>query len=272
MGRKSREAGAKAREEERDVSSYYRLNTQAIEDLVGATIENSPKVSEKELRKYRSGPQIHLGDWMKAALIKWWFHGAVCFFFFWGLGMMVPSGENLMLILGMAMGFVTDLMVNSIFRYYAKTPGANDRWMMFGKKGFASLPKNIVYGYVILACVIGTYSGINGIAAAATGNRESVALGVEPILFGLFATGWDFLFLGIRSVVKRAIAEASDRGSGAIAEAGQAERSGTRVCREEREAGEAERGEREERSGEREAGEAERGESRAGQAKRSGTE
>jgi len=202
-----RKQGA-APEKEKDAAAYYRLNTKAVEDLVTANPENSPKVSEAELRKYRSGPKIHLKDWVKTLLIKWWFNGAVCFFLYWGLAMLVPNWENQMLILGLGLGFVTDLMVNNIFRYYAKTPGANDRWMMFGKKGFASLPLNILYGYVLLACVIGTYNMVNVAIVSVTGAKDSVPLGVEPILFGLFTTGWDFLFLGIKRLFKRVLDDA----------------------------------------------------------------
>ena len=75
-----------AADEHRTTADYYKLNVKAVEDLVGANAENSPKVSEAELRKYRSGPKIKLADWVKAVLIKFWFAGAVCFFFLWGLG------------------------------------------------------------------------------------------------------------------------------------------------------------------------------------------
>ena len=61
MGRKDRKA---VPDKPRDAADYYRLNTKAIDDLVGATPENSPKVSEKELRKYQSGPKIRLKDWL----------------------------------------------------------------------------------------------------------------------------------------------------------------------------------------------------------------
>lgn len=202
-----RKQGA-APEKEKDAAAYYRLNTKAVEDLVTANPENSPKVSEAELRKYRSGPKIHLKDWVKTLLIKWWFNGAVCFFLYWGLAMLVPNWENQMLILGLGLGFVTDLMVNNIFRYYAKTPGANDRWMMFGKKGFASLPLNILYGYLVLGCVVMTYSVINRAVVSFTGDPKSVPLGVEPILFGLFATGWDFLWIALRRLGARILADA----------------------------------------------------------------
>ena len=208
MGRKDRKAQP---EKERDAAAYYRLNTKAIDDLVTAAPENSPKVSEAELRKYRSGPKIRLKDWLKTLLIKWWFNGACCFFFLWGLGLVVTNRENQLLILGLAMGFVTDLLVNNIFRYYAKTPRSNDRWMMFPKKGYASLPLNIVYGFLLLGCVVMTYNTVNGIIVSVTGERESVPLGVEPLLFGLLTTGWDFLFLGMKRMMKRIVSDAGKR-------------------------------------------------------------
>jgi len=124
----------------------------------------------------------------------------------------VLNWENQLLILGLAIGFITDLMVNNIFRYYAKTPGANDRWMMFGKKGFASLPLNILYGFLLLFCVVSTYQIINGAVVSLTGRTESVPLGVEPILFGLFTTGYDFLFIGMKRMIRRIVDDAR-RGS-----------------------------------------------------------
>ena len=61
MRRKEKESN---QDERRASADYYRLNTKAVDDLVNATPENSPQVSEKELRKYRSGPKIRLRDWM----------------------------------------------------------------------------------------------------------------------------------------------------------------------------------------------------------------
>jgi len=196
-------------EKEQTAAEYYRLNTRAIDDLVTATPENSPKVSEQELRKYRSGLKINLREWVKVLLIKWWFAGMVCFFFFWGLGMMVPNAENQMIILGIGLGAVTDLLVNSIFRYYEKTPGANDRWMMVRRRGAAGLLLNVLYAFVLLACVVATYQAVNTAWAALSGRKDQVAVGVEPILFGLLTAGWDFLFLGFRRLGKRIIADAA---------------------------------------------------------------
>ena len=133
---------------------------------------------------------------------------ACCFFFYWGLGVTVPSQENLLLILGAGLGIVMDLLENSILRYYARTPGGNDRWMMFPKKGWKSLPLNILYGYWLLAMVVLSYNGINALAIAVTGPADTLPVGVEPILFGLLVMGWDILFLGMKRMAKAMAADA----------------------------------------------------------------
>ena len=205
MSRKSRKGAPEA---QKSTAEYYRLNTRAIEDLVTADESNSPKVSEEELRKYRSGPKIRLRDGVKAALIKWWFAGAVCFFFFWGLGIMIPSLENQMIVLGIGLGLVTDLLVNNIFRYYAKTPGANDRWIMVRHKGVAGMAMNLVYAFVLLGLVVITYDIVNRIAVGITGTSDTVPVGVEPILFGFLTMGWDLLLLQARKWIRQIVDDA----------------------------------------------------------------
>ena len=52
-------------------ASYYQLHTDAVDDLIGATQENTPRYSKKELEKYRSGrKKWRLPDGLKAVLIK----------------------------------------------------------------------------------------------------------------------------------------------------------------------------------------------------------
>ena len=203
-----------APEPHKTASDYYSLNTKAVEDLVSADVTNSPKVSEAELRRYRSGPKIRLADWMKAVLLKWWFAGAVCFFFLWGLGTVVPNRENQLIIVGLALGAVTDLFTNNIFRFYARTLGENDRRMMFPRNSFSTLPLNIVYGYVILFLVVLTYNAVNAFLIAATGVQDKIPLGVGPILFGLLCTGWDLLLLAAKRMLMRIVRDAKRRAAG----------------------------------------------------------
>ena len=187
---------------------YYRLKTQAVEDLVSANAENSPPVPAAELRKYHAGPKLQLADWLKALLLKAWIGGMLCYFFIWGLSTLTLNGWDHLLILGIALGTITHLITNPVFRFLARTPGAYDRWMMVPRKEIRFLPLDLVYGLLLVTCVMMTYNGINLTAARLTGKAEAAFLGVEPILFGVFTLGWDLLFLGMMRLLKRIIRDA----------------------------------------------------------------
>ena len=126
MGKNEKNTPQRSTRQLREISDYYKLNTKAVEDLVTANKENSPEVPEEELKKYRSKSGLHLPAWLKAVLLKAWFAGTVCFFIFWGLGTYLPNMLDMLLVFGIALGMVTDLLVNSIFRFAARVPGEND--------------------------------------------------------------------------------------------------------------------------------------------------
>ena len=192
-------------------SDYYELKTQAVDDLVNADESNSPEVSREELRRYRSSPKLQVADWVKLLFIKAWFAGAVCFFFIWGLGGYLADQLDLLFVTGFALGTVTDLLTNPMLRFFERTPGDHSRWMMFPKKGFVTLPLNILYGYVVLALVYTLYTAINAVIARITGDFEHVALGVEPVLFGVFCLGVDLLLLQAKHLLIRIFRDAAKK-------------------------------------------------------------
>ena len=193
-------------EESRTTNEYYKLHTRAVDDLVTADESNSPQVSEEELQKYRSGPKLKLADWVKAVLIKMWFAGSVCFFIFWGLSSYVTARLDLLFIFGVALGAVTDVITNNILRYYAKKKGGNDFWMMFPKRRYITFFLNILYAFVLLLCTDYLYHLINLILLAVSGGGTT--LGVGPILFGVFYTGFDLLFLCMKQLLLRIVRDA----------------------------------------------------------------
>ncbi len=210
MSRKNQKAGqAPEREPARDAAEYYRLHTRAVEDLVTASEENSPEVSREELRKYTSRGRLRLADWVKLLLIKWWFAAAVCFFFLWGLGTVVPNLLDLMVITAVALGFVTDLLTNNALRFFAQKQGTNDRWMMFPRKGFVSLPLNVLHSFAVMFLVYTAYNALNGAWIALNGlEADAVPLGVEPIGFGLLCLGADLALIGMKHLLLRIVADA----------------------------------------------------------------
>ena len=200
-GRKKRTAP----EESRATTDYYKLHTQAVDDLIHADETNSPEVSEEELQKYRSGPKFKLKDWAKAILIKIGFAGSVCFFIFWGLSGYLADRLDLMVVFGIALGVITDVITNNILRYYAKTQGGNDAWMMFPKRRYITFVLNILYAFVLLLCVDFVYHLLN-LALLAVGS--SATLGVGPILFGVLYTGFDLLFIQMKQLLLRIVSDA----------------------------------------------------------------
>ena len=195
-------------EQNETASANYQLKSDAVEQLVNAKEGNTPQYSKEELEKYRSKSKIKIPDSVKILFIKTWFPGAVCFFFLWGLGSYISSLLDMLFILGVVLGAVTDLMVNSIIRFIEKFPGENEDWMVFGKKGTVSFFLNIVYSFLIIYCVYTLYNIINVVAVAVTGAEGTVPVGVEPILFGLLCMGVDMVFVGMKRLFKSILADA----------------------------------------------------------------
>jgi len=189
----------------------YNLKSEAVEDLLEAQEGIAPEYSEEELAKYRSGGKFRIPESVKVLFLKAWFPGAVCYFILWGLGMYIYSLIDMMFVLGVVLGMATDLLTNNVIRFIEPTPGANDKWLMFPKKGMASFFLNIVYALVLVLCVYSLYTGINGVYAAVTGNTDVVLLGVEPVLFGVFCMGFDMLFILIKRTFVSIIADAKNK-------------------------------------------------------------
>ena len=192
----------------------YSIKSKAVDDLVNATVENTPKYSEEELKKYRAKSKINISPTFKALFVKFWFSGVVCYFFIWGLGMYIPSNLDLYFVTAIGMGFVKDILENNLYRFVANPEGSNDRWMMFPKKSYMSLVFNVLYAILVTGCVYFTYQGINFVGTS--GNNDRVVFGVEPIFFGIFYMGFELLFLWMKHMAVRIIADAKKKVEGGV--------------------------------------------------------
>ena len=192
-----------------DSNPYFQLHTQAVEDLVTASKENTPQYSKEELEKYRSSKgKLKLPEWLKVLLIKFWFHGAICFFVFWGLGLYVADSLDMYFVAAIITGMVTDLLLRHFLRFTESLPGGADRWMMVTRKGTVGFFLNLLYGFVVVFLVITAYSTINMALAAVSGGQNARFLGVEPLLYGLVATGADQLCISLKQLFQRILRDA----------------------------------------------------------------
>ena len=178
---------------------YYKLKTGAVDRLVNA--KDAPEVSESEIKKFTSKGKLNIPQWLKITLIKFWFAGAVCYFFLWGLGLYL-HGLDLLLALAIGLGVVTDLMANKLLRSFEREERANDKWMMVTVRKYWSIFLNVVYAGVLLFCVFRTYYALNimmGVDPNVDMTSAEAMLGVEPILFGIFYLAFDMLFITVRN-------------------------------------------------------------------------
>ena len=194
-------------------ANLYKLKTDAVDRLVNAEKKEYPKLTLQNdpRRAYKKSFLDRIPSWVKALFIKFWFNGAVCFFIFWGLGIFIPNMENMIIVLAISLGVVTDILVNNAFRFFATVEGENDKWMMFPKKRYVNFFLNILYSLGLLLAVIWIYNVINVIANAIAGTELVTYLGVEPIMFGLFYMGTDLAFIGIKNLCASIIRDAKNK-------------------------------------------------------------
>lgn len=188
----------------------YELKSDAVNELANADTEEAPQYSEEELGKYRSHKGFHIPNRVKVLFLKAWFPGAVCYFILWGLGTYVSNTIDMLFILGVVLGMVTDLLTNNVLRFMEETPGANDPWLLVTHKGVVGFGMNLLLSMVIILLVFFTYDLINRFVFTITSDPDNLFLGVEPVLFGIFCMGYDMLLIGCKRLIASIFRDARD--------------------------------------------------------------
>ncbi len=196
-------------EESKDASEFYKINKDAVSRLVNASKESVPKVSDEEINRI-SGKKskFHIPDIIKVVLIKWWFAGAVCFFFLFGLGTVIKQNVDLLFITGFALGMVTDLLTNNVLKHFEPYDRAWDKYMFITVRKFWSLFLNIIYNGVVFYGVVYLYGVVNRIINIIQNTDGELPLGVEPLMFGVFVLLIDMLFIFIRNTFIKILKDA----------------------------------------------------------------
>lgn len=195
----------------KSAENYYELKKDAVERLANADRKIYPKTKTDPGKAYRSNALDKVPNWIKALFLKFWFNGAVCFFIFWGLGLYVTNMLDMLVVIAVVLGMVTDILVNNAFRFLERYEGQNSKWMMFPKKRYWTFLANIIYAFPVLACVVWLYEIINTIGNNIKGTENEIILGVEPILFGLFYLFFDLCFIGVKNTLRKIVSDAKQK-------------------------------------------------------------
>lgn len=185
--------------------NYYGINTEAVDKLVNASEETAPEVSDEEIEKISGKKRFNIPNGIKVFFIKWWFNGAICFFFYLGLGTVISNTIDQLFVLGAAMGVLTDLLTNHMLRFVEKFERQNDRYQMITMRKYWSLLLNIPYAYLVLICVFYLYGIINIVIQQI--NPDKI-LAVGPIVFGILYLAVDTLFIGMKNLMIKIIEDA----------------------------------------------------------------
>ena len=158
-----------------------------------------------ELKKYQKPFLPWVPYWAKAAFIKWWFAGATCYFFLWGLGTVVGNQLDLLFVLWVALGIITDLMTNNVLRFIQQDQ-EYEPYIMLPAKKYYTFFANIIYAAPLLLGTVAIYEVINGLLINILSMPAgSIPLGVEPVFFGIFYTSLDFVALWIKNGIVKMI-------------------------------------------------------------------
>ena len=195
----------------KSTENYYDLKTDAVERLANADKKVYPKTKADPGKAYRSSALDKVPNWIKAVFMKFWFNGAVCFFIFWGLGLYVTNLLDMLVVIAVVLGMVTDILVNNAFRFFEKYEGQNSKWMMFPKKRYWTFFANIIYAFPVLILVVWLYEIINTVGNRVNGTENEIILGVEPILFGLFYLFFDLCFIGVKNMFLKILSDAKQK-------------------------------------------------------------
>ena len=210
MSKKSKKNGA-SRAPSSTETKAYDLRRDAVERLVTAD-ETAPEVDEKELKKYKKTRFLGIPMWAKALFVKFWFNGAMCYFFVWGLGVYIENKLDLVVVLALAMGMFNSLIVNNVLLFLDDGTDGYSRWIFVPQKFSAKTTSgkimfsllafllDIIYSFAVVFIVYLIYFGIN--------NKADGAFGVEPITFGILYLAVDLLFIGMKYLMVKIISDA----------------------------------------------------------------
>ncbi len=195
-------------EEKIEQELNYHFSSEAVEALANADTEEIPQYSEEELKKYRK-KKFQIPMLAKVLFIKAWFYGAVCYFVLMGLGLYL-RGLDMYVVLAMIMGMATDLLTNNVLRFIEELPGENHKYLFVNKRGVIGLFANVLYHCILVYLVMWLYESINVFAELLHKDPTRVFLGVEPILFGIFAMGIDMVFVGFKRLLSSIVNDAKE--------------------------------------------------------------
>ena len=170
---------------------YYDLKTEHVDDLVKALNEESETMTPSTHKQYKMNKAPDQPDpykidklamipaWVKAAFIKFWVAGAICYFFLFSFLMNSFATLDKIVFTGIGLGVIFDLIVNPSMLYFESDKKEFHPYILlpYSAKKVWTLLINIPVGVLEVWLINKGYSIIIP--------NSNIIKGVEPITFGL---------------------------------------------------------------------------------------
>lgn len=137
--------------------------------------------------------------WIKAIFIKYWFFGALYFFFVIGIPNL--SSDAYVIIYGVALGVINDIIIYKILEMLESYKKESRYFVFFRSKKLYSLFINLVYGFVIgaISMIVSFY--LRGLITSLTPDGSVTWYFAMPLSFGLLALAIDGVFIGLKDLI-----------------------------------------------------------------------
>ncbi len=136
--------------------------------------------------------------WVKAVFVKYWFFGAIYFFFVMGITSFVGNAYEVVwrtVTVCLAIGFMNDLLINHILSFMEWKKGEASYWWMFKNKKFYSLLINLAYGGVLGLAA----QTVCALIANQINDQNWLWVCREPLTFALVALAIDLALIWLKN-------------------------------------------------------------------------
>ena len=186
---------------------YYDLKTEHVDELVKALKEESPKETPSLHKQYTKNKAPDQPDpykidklamipaWVKAAFIKFWVAGAICYFFLFSFLLSSFAALDKIVFTGIILGIIFDLIVNPMMLYFESEKLEYHPYILlpYSAKKLWTLLINVPVGILIVWLINLGYSILIP--------NIGIINGVEPISFGLMYLIIDMAIVSIRNLI-----------------------------------------------------------------------
>lgn len=173
------------------------------EKKTGSGERSTFEVNGEKYTPYAVSKTYRFPLWLKAVFAKWWFPGMVFYFIFFGIGAIVNQ-DLLALVLGLAVGLVTDIFLNHYFRDFSSPNHDYTKFIIFGRKrSFFTLPVNLVV-YVVLSFLSAFMINVV-IHLLKVANPDEFMFALGGLLYATFMLAFDLIIVFIRNMITKLV-------------------------------------------------------------------